>query len=210
MSEVLDEERRDAFLQALESLHEEKLALEKREQEEQLLQEEQLQREIEETRRKRLEEEERQKQQEAEQWEQSNKGGSEIDYGIEASPPSNASNKARSTRGEGTKSPKPSRGKASPNSRSSAPAAARKPAVSPPTLAKRASIIVNNLVELVQSMTISFRSNPTIILRMLAFIIGLLILLGRKDIRLRVKRMMGNAWNKVRATAGMGVKVSYI
>jgi len=209
---VLDEERREAFLQALESLYEEKLALEQREQEEQLLQEEQLQREIEETRRKRQEdqEKERQRQEESEQWDQSNKESSEIDYGIEASHPSSASNKARSVKGEESKSSKSSRGKTSPTTRASAPAAARKPAASPPTLVKRATIIVNNLLKLLENMTLSFKSNPTILLRMLAFIIGLLVLLGRKDVRERVKRVMANGWNKVRATAGMGVKVSYI
>ncbi|RFU23966.1 hypothetical protein B7463_g12374, partial [Scytalidium lignicola] len=212
MNEVLDEERREAFLQALESLHAEHLALERQEQEEQLRQEEQLQREIEESRRKRQEEEEEEKRRhgESQQWDQSNKGGSETDYGIEASHPSNASNKSRSVKGENSKSSKSSRGKASPTTRSSAPAAPRKGAASPPTLVKRATIIVNNFLRLLESMAVSFGTNPTILLRMLGFIVGLLVLLGRKDIRARVKRIMANGWNKVRATAGMGVKVSYI
>ncbi|KAH8801490.1 peroxin 26 [Xylogone sp. PMI_703] len=208
MNEVLDEERRDAFLQALESLHEEHLALERQEQEEQLRQEEQLQREIEESRRRRQqeeEEEERRRQEEA----QSNKAGSETDYGIEASYPSNASNKSRSVKGDNSKNTgRLSRAKKSSPTPSAPPA--RKPVTPPQTLVKRATIIVNNFLRLLESMAVSFRTNPTILLRMLAFVVGLLVLLGRKDIRTRVKRIMSNGWNKVRATAGMGVKVSYI
>jgi len=45
---------------------------------------------------------------------------------------------------------------------------------------------------------------------MLAFIIGMLVVLGRRDLREKVRRVLGQGWGKVMQTAGMGVKVSYI
>jgi hypothetical protein len=47
-------------------------------------------------------------------------------------------------------------------------------------------------------------------MRMLAFVVGLLMLLSRKKIRDRIAKILQTSWNKVRATAGMGTKVSYI
>jgi hypothetical protein len=43
-----------------------------------------------------------------------------------------------------------------------------------------------------------------------AFVMGLLLLLSRKKVRERVAKVIGVAWAKVKATAGMGTKVSYI
>jgi hypothetical protein len=56
----------------------------------------------------------------------------------------------------------------------------------------------------------SFRGNPMILLRTLAFIVALLLVLTRRDVKARVKKIIGNGWDKIRATAGMAVKVSYI
>ncbi|KAG3191951.1 hypothetical protein PC129_g25068 [Phytophthora cactorum] len=46
--------------------------------------------------------------------------------------------------------------------------------------------------------------------RFLAFICGFILMLGHRGIRERVQRILGASWNKVKATAGMGVKVTYI
>jgi len=47
-------------------------------------------------------------------------------------------------------------------------------------------------------------------MQMLAFVVGILVLLSRRDIKERVKMIVAKGWGKVRQTAGMGVKVSYI
>jgi uncharacterized membrane protein len=208
ISEVLDEERREAFLQALQSLQDEQNEVTRREREVQKREEEQLQRDIEEARRRaENEERERQLQQELERG-STKTASSEVDYGIENSHPNssaNGSTKARSSKG----TPKPSRSNGTTVSHGSRPSVSGRKAVPPPTLLKRAAAVIANLRKLLEAMALSFKGNPMILLRTLAFIVALL-LLSRRDIKDRVKRIMGTGWNKVRATAGMGVKVSYI
>ncbi|TAQ85738.1 hypothetical protein B7494_g5941 [Chlorociboria aeruginascens] len=201
MSEVLDEERREAFLQALQSLQDEQKEVANREREEKRYQEEQLQRDIEDARRRRAENEERERQREEEERlrSPSKKTSSETDYGIESSYPSGSSNKAGSAKG--------SRGKTkSPTARPSVPA--RK--AQPPTLVARATNIIVNLRKVLESMAASFQTNPAVLLRTLAFIVGILGVLSHRDVRQRVRKILAQAWTKVRQTAGMGVKVSYI
>lgn len=48
------------------------------------------------------------------------------------------------------------------------------------------------------------------LLRMLVFVVGMLTVLGRRDVRERVRRVLGRGWGRVVETAGMGVKVSYL
>jgi len=59
-------------------------------------------------------------------------------------------------------------------------------------------------------MSTSFKTNPMVMLRLLAFAVALLLALSRQDVKNKLKQIMSKGWNKVRATAGMGVKVSYI
>ncbi|KAA8564116.1 hypothetical protein EYC84_012097 [Monilinia fructicola] len=82
MSEVLDDERREAFLGALRSLKEESEEGERRERLEKEYREEQLKRDIEESRRRREEEEKRREEMEK-KVKASGGGTSEVDYGIE-------------------------------------------------------------------------------------------------------------------------------
>lgn len=74
----------------------------------------------------------------------------------------------------------------------------------------RAMIVLRNLRVLVDEVAAAFRMNPYVVMRMLAFVMGLLLLLSRKKVRERVAKVIGVAWAKVKATAGMGTKVSYI
>ncbi len=208
ISEVLDEERREAFLQALQSLKEEQTAADNQEREERRRQEEQLQKDLEEAKQKRLDNEQRERRRLEEERDSSKKASSEVDYGIESSNPNgsvNGSAKARSAKGIS----KPSRngGKFSHAQR---PSGSGSKAVAPPNLLRRTKIIMANLQKLLESLADSFKTNPLILLRMLAFILALVLALSRKNIRDRVNRVLRDAWNKVRATAGMGVKVSYI
>ncbi|KAL3424992.1 peroxin 26 [Phlyctema vagabunda] len=201
ISEVLDEERREAFLQALQSLQDEQNEAENREREERRYQEEQLQKDIEDARRKRAENEERErkKKEEEAQKRAPKRASSETDYGVEPVTPSGASNKTRSTRGGSSKGSKSKI--SSPQARSAAPKNN-----TPQTLIKRAAAIIANLQKVLENMAVSFKTNPMVLLRFLAFMIGLLIVLSRRDVKQQLRKM----WDKVKATAGMGVKVSYI
>lgn len=202
ISEVLDEERREAFLQALQSLQDEQNEAENRGREEQRYQEEQLQRDMEEARRKRAENEERERRRQEEETNRIplKRGSSETDYGVEPVHPSSSSNKARSSKGGG--SSKGSRSVvSSPQARAAIPRNSK-----PRTLIKRAASIVANLQKVLENMAGSFKANPMLPLRFLAFMVGMLILLSRRDVKAQVRKM----WDKVKATAGMGVKVSYL
>ena len=209
ISSVLDEERREAFLQALQSLQDEQNEVEKRETEERRYQEEVLKKEIEEGRRRReTEERERKRQQEEERHKGRGKASSGVDYGVEDALPSGASSKARSVKGGSTKGDNDrKRHVASPTARSSVPGVRK---ATPPTLTTRVANIIANLRNVLDSMAVLFKTNPMVLLRTLAFIVGLLALMARRDVRERIKRITGQGWLKVRQTAGMGVKVSYI
>ncbi|TVY60759.1 hypothetical protein LSUE1_G008323 [Lachnellula suecica] len=196
ISSVLDEERREAFLQALQSLQDEARESEKREREEKRWQEEQL----ESARRKREESEAREREREQEQRKQD---GSEVDYGVEESRPSTA--RANSITSNTPKAKPKVKPAAQPARTARPPAPAPKRV--PPTLISRASNIISNLRKLLtEDVFGSFKTRPLFLLQMLAFIIGIVVVFGRRDVKERVRRM----WDKVRRTAGMGVKVSYI
>ncbi|KAF4624876.1 hypothetical protein G7Y89_g13292 [Cudoniella acicularis] len=194
ISSVLDEERREAFLQALQSLQDEQHEAEQREREERRYQEEQLKKDIEDARRRRVENEERERKREEE--ERLKKEGSEIDYGVEESRPGTShSRKPASVKStsSSTRKPPPS------TARSSAPPATRKPT----TMISRAANIISNIRKLImEGMIGGFRTKPMFLLQILAFVVGFLVVMSRSGVRERVKR----AWEKVLKTAGMGVK----
>ncbi|KAG9237193.1 peroxin 26 [Amylocarpus encephaloides] len=201
ISSVLDEERREAFLQALQSLQDEQHEAARREKEERRYQEEQLKKDIEDARRRRLQNEEQERKKEEE--ENLRREGSEIDYGVEESRPSTArSTKANSAKGSSRKSqPAPS-----PISR---PPTNRK--LPPPTLIRRVSNILLNLRTLLaDNMFASFKTRPMFLLQLLAFIVGLLVVVSRKEAKERVKRVVALTWGKLSGTVKMGGKVSYI
>jgi hypothetical protein len=210
ISSVLDEERREAFLQALQSLQDEQNEVEKREREERRYQEEVLKKEIEEGRRRREAEEREMERRRLDEEREKGKGkaSSETDYGVEDGPPSGSSNKARSVKGGSAKGDNDKRRSVtSPTARSSIPGVRKG---TPPTLMTRAGNIFANLRKMLDSMAESFKTNPMILLRTLAFIVTILAVMARRDVRERIKRITGQGWQKVRQTAGMGVKVSYI
>jgi hypothetical protein len=210
MSPVLDDERREAFLQALQSLYEEQRESERREREEKARQEEELRRDLEEARRLRAENEVAERRRLEEERARRERGASEVDYGIEKTPSINgrASGSAGGS-SKGARQPKvKSNGSARPPLSSSAKKA--KAAVAKPSLGGRAIMVLSNIRALVEQMGSVLSSNPYGLMRLIAFILGFLLVVSRKNIRERIARVMGTSWNKVRATAGMGVKVSYI
>ncbi|KAK1827113.1 hypothetical protein QBC39DRAFT_428564 [Podospora conica] len=201
MSAVLDDERREAFLQALQSLQEDQREAERREAEERREQEERIRKDIEEARRLRAENEERERKRLEEERARRQRAASSVastegDYGVEVGGP------VRTGR------PVPGQPKSSVRA-VPPPTAGRKgkAVVGPPSLGKRATMVFSNLRALVDQMSASVRMNPFVLYRTLAFVIGLLLMFSRKSIRDRVNRVLGTSWDKIRTTAGMGVKV---
>ena len=82
----------------------------------------------------------------------------------------------------------------------------KKPSSSPSSMYKRTATIMLNLHHLIANMTHSLSKNPMALLRFVFFVLGLIVALSRRDVKERLAR----GWDKVRQTIGMGVKVSYI
>ncbi|KAL1880200.1 hypothetical protein VTK73DRAFT_6028 [Phialemonium thermophilum] len=208
MNSVLDEERREAFLQALQSLQEEQQEADRRQMEEKRRQEEQLRQDIEEAKRLRAENEERERrwlEAERENGTLQEPAGSEVDYGVDQV---RSAGTAPNRRGKSRPLLRQSGNlKASPSS--SGPKK-NTTAVTTPSIGTRAVLVLSSIRTLVENTSSSFRSNPALLIRMLAFIVGLLLMFTRRSIRERVARILGTSWDRIRATAGMGVKVSYL
>ncbi|KUI65681.1 hypothetical protein VM1G_01102 [Cytospora mali] len=205
VSSVLDDERREAFLQALQSLQEDQQDAERQEREEKQRQEEQLRRDIEDSRRLRSENEGREKRRIEE--ERAKREGSEIDYGVDTRS-AGGSSTGRSRRS------RPQTGGVPPKSPRAATAKGASPsknkAVAPPSFGAKAAVMFASVRTMIERMGATVQTNPMLLMRFLAFIIGLVLMFGKRNIRERMARIVGASWNKVKATAGMGVKVSYI
>lgn len=219
-SSVLDDERREAFLQALQSLQEDQLEAERKERDEKLRQEEQLRRDVEEARRLRAENEDRERRRLEEERARRREGGSEVDYGIDAgggggrassvggsSAGKGAARRARAQTGGSSRSSRAQRANAAAGGGTSPN---KSKAVAPASLGARAALVFANVRAMIERMSVTLHTNPMLLMRFLAFIIGLVVMFGKKNMRDRVARILGTSWNKVKATAGMGVKVSYI
>lgn len=211
-SSVLDDERREAFLQALQSLQEDQQESERKEREEQERQDEKLQRDLEEARRLRAENEAREKRQVED--ERARRAGSETDYGIDtrSAAGGSSSGKIRRTRSQSGAAAKPAKstksGKAAAGSGSTSPNKNR--AVGPASFGARAGAMFANVRAMIERTSAMLQTNPMLLMRFMAFIITLLLMFGKKNMRERINRLMATSWNKVKSTAGMGVKVSYI
>lgn len=202
VSSVLDEERREAFLQALQSLQEEQQEQERLEREERQKQEDQLRKEIEEAKRLRAENEERERSRLEE--ERARREGSEVDYGIDESSSHAGSSRSRHVQTQSNASRQSKSSTTRPNGK-----AVSKP-VSHPSITSRASMVITRLQHVIKQLSSSLSANPFLLVRLMAFMMGIILMFGNRAIRERVQRILGASWNKLKATAGMGVKVSYI
>ena len=184
MSEVLDDERKEAFLLALHSLKEEKEDAEAREEKLRQQQQEQMEQHRKETEARRLEqsraEDERRKREEENR---------------------------RQPRGSDERIRKPP---PAPPSRTSRQQPAKKPAAPPPGFYKRASTLFSSVQALISNTAHQMTANPMALFRTFLFLLAFVLAIGRRDLRERIMRLIRNAWEKVRRTVGMGVKVSYI
>lgn len=189
MSEVLDDERKEAFLLALHSLKEEKEDAEAREEKLRQQQKEQMEQHRRETEARRLEqsraEDERRKREE-----ENRRQPRGSDERIRKLPPPQVppSQSSRTSRQQPTK----------------------KPSTPPPGLYNRATSMFAAVQALIANTAHQMTANPMALFRTFLFLLALALAMGRRDIRDRIMRVLRNAVDKVRRTIGMGVKVSYI
>ena len=201
LSEVLDEERREAFLQALKDLEDEANGTS-------------LLREIE-------PKHEPEKVQDtpvadsissdsASTVKESQPSSRGLDYGIEA-PKSTTTPEASKVKATSAKPalPKPIRkpSNSTYQSRPSRPPGNTAPRKSAQTsLYKRSVTMLATLQHVITNMGQHLSRNPLALLRFMLFLIGLVAAFSRRD----VKDRLAAGWDKVKRTVGMGVKVSYI
>lgn len=75
---------------------------------------------------------------------------------------------------------------------------------------KRSAAVLSALQQLIKSMTEQVSQNPISLIRFVLFLMGLIVAISRRDVKDRLGRLTGAGWDKVKKTVGMGVKVSYI
>ncbi|KAM5446493.1 hypothetical protein MaudCBS49596_006605 [Microsporum audouinii] len=216
LSEALDDDRKETFIQTLDNLLEEKekgaqRAAEIQQEKEEELERQRKQREDEE--RQSAEEEKRKQEREQKQKQQQESLGgkstgnhrrssSEIDYGIEKSNPNSPmKNRVVKPALKKTPSSEPSPAKQTKKSTTGK---------SQPLVLVRMRILANLLITFMKNLARSLVSNPLSYLKSLLVVLGVLMALGRSDVRNRILQVTGAGWQKVRGTIGMGVKVSYI
>ena len=204
MSEVLDDERKEAFLQALHGLREEQELAAGREREIEAAQERQAEAaraEEERARRdERLRAEEEARTRDAARRHQQRGGKAEgqakdgfnqhhrrASLGRPDGPPGAAA-RARQAPKEGL---------------SRAPEGAA-------SVLARAGALLAHLQQLVLARAQRLGTNPVLLLRTVLFVLAFALAFGRREMRVRIKRMVDRAWMSVRRTVGMGAKVSYI
>ncbi|EXJ86271.1 hypothetical protein A1O1_06641 [Capronia coronata CBS 617.96] len=87
----------------------------------------------------------------------------------------------------------------------------RKPkAANQNTLLAQARQLFLALSNLGRNMAGAISKNPTKLLRFLLFVLAFLMAFSQRQLREKTKRMVDTSWQKIRGTVGMGVKVSYI
>lgn len=79
-----------------------------------------------------------------------------------------------------------------------------------PSIYRRSAAVVAALQQLIKNMTEQISHNPLSLLRFVLFLMGLIVAFSRRDVKDRLGRLTGAGWDKVKKTVGMGVKVSYI
>ncbi len=94
------------------------------------------------------------------------------------------------------------------SSRSPPIKAPRKPANS--SIYERSKLVMSALQQMISQMTAQMSQNPMGLLRFVLFLMGLIVALSRRNVKDGLGRMTGAGWDKLRRTIGMGVKVSYI
>lgn len=214
-SDILDDERRESFLQTLQELQE---AIDTEDRAVEL----EFHGERDEESKRQQEEEERKRAHTAA--EELRNGGvhrrssSEVDYGIEKSHPSGTSTSVNAAESKpAAPKSRPTPGPASGRTQFSPPAETPKhrpvrksPQSHSNDMLTQARQLVRALQSLVRNVTGAMTSNPTTLFRAFLVVLAILMAFSRQEVRERVRRIVGSSWDKIRRTVGMGVKVSYI
>jgi len=208
MNDLLDEERKEMFLQTLQSLRDEEKHDAAREQELQRQRGQQL-----EDARRREDEEETLRQAQAARAEEQERRSRESRASAQRNKPAEKTVTKSSPKGgvvpkSSNNSGISSTSKGAASTNKSQPA--RPPKAPPASFYKRASSTLAALPNLVLVMSRSLRSNPMALFQTLLFTIALVTALARRDVRDRIVRAKDTALAKIKATANMGVKVSYV
>lgn len=216
MNDLLDEDRKESYVQTLQTLQEQGKHDAEHKQELQRRREKELEDD------KRREEEERTaydvKVKEEYEREQEQKRA-QADARIKASGPDARKKQLDTTpRAKAETRPKetPTPSNASPDMKGSSlqrprPSGPTKKSKSPPpSLYRRASLSLVAIQQNLMHMGRGLSRNPMTLLRTVLFLVALLTALARRDVRDRLNQARDSAWEKLRRTVGMGVKVSYI
>ena len=75
---------------------------------------------------------------------------------------------------------------------------------------RRSAAVLSALQQLIKNMTEQVSQNPMSLLRFVLFLMGLIAAFSRRDVKDRLGRLTGAGWDKIKRTMSMGVKVSYI
>lgn len=192
MSELLDDERKEAFLQALHGLKEEREEAAVREKQIQRAQQEQLERQ--------RKEEHEERQAEAQRIEDDRRRDDLRRRQQENQAKENL-NRSKSTHNRGASGGTASQPRPPKKDLSRGP---------PMSMFARMTTFFSNLQQLLFNTSDNLRANPMLLLRTVLFVLALSLAVGRRDIRERIRRIIERMWLKVRATVGMGIKVSSI
>ena len=203
MSELLDDERKEAFLHSLSGLKEEQENAARREEELMQRQKEEL-----EARRLREEEEERERRRLDEERKRRRE-----DAARTTTRPQRPPDATTAVNGSGVRA-KPSSVRRIDDSSASTARQPKKDIARrkqpPASLYTRAASLFTALQSVLLQTAQGLANNPMALLRMMLFLLAFALAFGRREIREKVRRLFERAWEKLRGTVGMGVKVSYI
>lgn len=135
---------------------------------------------------------------------QHHRSNSENDYGIDAAPAEDSNLTSPTPK----PTIKPSRNSQRKPARSSPSDYPRKPSNN--SIYKRSLALMSAVQHMISRMTEHMAQNPMGLLRFVLFLMGLIVAFSRRDVKDRLGRFTGAGWDKVKSTIGMGVKVSYI
>ncbi|EED22829.1 conserved hypothetical protein [Talaromyces stipitatus ATCC 10500] len=213
LSEVLDEERKEVFLQTLDELKEEKERGNQRAAELQREKEAELERQAQEEEERRKEASAAEKAQKASTGHR--RANSEVDYGIDKSHPNGAA-KGRSVKGADKPGPSSDNKKAQsattrrtafPPSSSSVSKSIGEREKSTVSVSRRIRVFYNVLRNILGYIQNSVAGNPMAFIRTILFTLGFILALSRQDVRARIQRLTNSSLQKIRGTVGMGVKL---
>ena len=205
MSQVLDEEQREAFIRELQTLEEQKHSDVDQEPANLWRQEEEREQERQEMQRREVEEAKAEEEQVKNKLAtgQHRRTDSEKDYGIDEPTITKATKKQ-----PGPSNLRPTRhpqanGRLSPSARASKN-------LSQNTGYGRWVALMHALQQTVLNVAQSMSKNPMMLFRTIFFLMALIVAFGRRDVRDRLNRITERGWAKIKGTVGAGVKVSYL